>query len=118
MEFNLTITNEDVKKLRQRNLTGEQVLDELFKGTFEEKKYFDLSKLKLKLNSSDGSIFSNCDEAGLINCFIAIRDAGVYKNKAFFLLSCYNWELIYDENHILCLLPTKKKNKSEFIQKI
>jgi len=39
---------------------------------------------------------------------IQVRGAGEYKDKAFYLNSVYNWEVIEDSSGQPCLIPTRK----------
>jgi hypothetical protein len=43
-----------------------------------------------------------------IEGFISDRVLGEYSNKAFYLYSCYSWELKKDSDGSLCLIPTRK----------
>ena len=110
---NLTITRENVLKLVKEKPESKEYLQTLFPEVFkkeDDSKYFNLSPL----HTNDGYqyMFSN-DKA--IQCgfngqrFMQVRVFAEYKNKAFYLSSSYNWELITDSTGALCLVPTKKQ---------
>jgi hypothetical protein len=40
-----------------------------------------------------------------------LRSGGMYAKKSYYLTSAYNWCLEIDEFGVLCLIPTKKRNK-------
>jgi hypothetical protein len=43
------------------------------------------------------------------NNMLDVRDSDDYKNKAFYLLDDFNWEIKRDPIGVVCLIPTKKK---------
>ena len=42
------------------------------------------------------------------NLPLQVRISGIYKDKGFWLNSCYNWEIKQDEEKCLVLVPTLK----------
>jgi hypothetical protein len=103
-----TPSKEQILEAAKTSPEARKALIELFPEIFQEKKYFDLSKLPKPL-------FSNEDarSAGFYDKnFLQVRKYDTYANKAFYLSNHYNWELVEDETGMLCLIPTKKeKNK-------
>ena len=100
-----------IKKAAKTSEQADKMLRTLFPEVFEEDKYFDLSKLDtMPKICSEGDIFTNGSsvKAGFFgSTFLQIRSGGKYKNKAFYLYSAYNWEIIKDDSSLLCLVPTK-----------
>jgi hypothetical protein len=60
----------------------------------------------------DGSVdLSKIDDSLLrsaSNNMLDVRDSDEYKNKAFYLLDDFNWEIKRDPIGVVCLIPTKK----------
>jgi hypothetical protein len=42
------------------------------------------------------------------NTLIAVRSRGEYADKAFYLNSKFNWEIVKDREGLMCLVPTRK----------
>lgn len=99
-------TKEQIIEAASVSEEAKTVLEKLFPGVFEENKYFNLKHLAIEKST----LFSKekAEKSGLIPDFMQIRGSGEYKNKAFFLDNCYNWEIIKDSGGTLCLIPTKK----------
>jgi hypothetical protein len=106
MSGKLEITKEKVLAAANTCTEAEKVLKTLFPEAFKDE--IDLTRL---LECHSYSLF-NCEgaiKAGFRdNSFMEIRSSGQYAKKAFFLSKSYNWELKEDNNHYLCLIPTKK----------
>lgn len=87
-----------------------QQIEEQFPDLF--KKEVDLLKLKVNTSLSDKhKIFTTESVIDAVNHshLLEIRNYGKYAGKAFWLSNEFNWEIKYDENKMMCLVPTKEK---------
>jgi len=110
-------TKEKILEAAKVSEEAKDVLEKLFPEAFEENKFFNLNELlqgKHQIFSDD-----NSKKAGFISSgFIEIRENGEYRNKAFYLSDEYNWEMKYDDEKMLCLIPTRKnKNLEDYSEK-
>ena len=87
----LKITPDKVLSAAEKCPQAKAVLKEMFPEVFEEDKYLDLSSIKIT-----GAIIQK-------------RVEGEFKDKSFCLNKSFNWEIIIDDENMICLVPTKKK---------
>ena len=74
----------------------------------EDSKYFDFSKYISQSGARDIVSSDVADSLGLCRSFIQVRCSNTeYGNRAFYLTSEYNWELVRDGADMV-LIPTKK----------
>lgn len=106
--MSLTIDKSKVLEAAKDCPEAKKVLQTLFPEVFEEDKYFNLYHLigRYSLVFS----YTQAVAAGFRNnSFFQLRDAGEFRNKAFYLDDInYNWELKKDSYGKLVLIPTKK----------
>ena len=101
------ITKEAILKMAEKCPEAREVLKAGFPKAFEEKKHFDLTKLK-------GNRYIFTDEeakrAGFHGqTFMNIRVDGEYRGIAFFLNdTSLKWELVHDKADLLCLTVERK----------
>jgi hypothetical protein len=87
--------SEEFYKVMRAACTAPQ--NELFDKIFgKDDDSVDLSKI-------DSSLLRSAS-----NSMLDVRDSDEYKNKAFYLLDDFNWEIKRDPIGVVCLIPTKK----------
>lgn len=98
-----------LEKAEQLFMEAKKLLEEVKDEIEEDDKYFNLRHLyndNFELNFTH----DRCIKAGLYNDgFMLIRGSAELQNKAFYLSSFYDWEIVIDSEKIKCLVPTKKK---------
>ena len=65
------------------------------------------AEIDLSTGKVDGKILFDINRK-LTNALMCVRASGKYENIAFILNDEYNWDLVKDTNHQLCLVPTRK----------
>ena len=65
------------------------------------------AEIDLSTGKVDGKVLFDINKE-LINALMCVRASGKYENIAFILNDEYNWDLVKDANHQLCLVPTRK----------
>jgi hypothetical protein len=108
MSEQLTITKEKVLEAAAKCSTAKEVLKTIFPEVFVEDKSINLSPI----NKGWGKSLFTWEQIEKMNVggpFICVRNDKEYALKAFALTSgSYNWELKYDSQKCLCLIPTRK----------
>lgn len=88
-------TKEQILEAANKCPQAKQTLKTLFPEVFDDYKYLSKDELICK--------------SGFINRnMIDIRISDKFKNKGYYLSDSYNWEIITDDNGVLCLIPTKR----------
>ena len=90
----------DGKKIELSDETVENL-----KGTVEDPKYFDLSKLPYNPFTVEQTRAAGFHGRR----FFQVRGTGEYAYKGFYLRKDHNWEIVTDSRGVLVLLPTKKQ---------
>ena len=79
------------------------------------KKVSFIRKTAGSISSTSDTNYLNIDKDRLLNekeladlvAVQALRNGGELKNKAFYLNSQYQWNIIIDKDNFICLLPSK-----------
>ena len=64
-------------------------------------------EIDLSTGTIDGKVLFDT-YGNITSALMCVRTGGEYENKAFILNETYNWQLEYDINGHICLVPTRK----------